>query len=181
MFVVLVGLPVRAMMSAEQREQMPLGIFAFGVSAALRRREDLGEVERKVDWNQRVEGEREEAEPGGPNSASPHPHLHSDRPVNEGLEPPQADAGTWPCVKKASGAPCPERAAEAPQRRCLRRPWRVCYIFMPPIAAAFSTVTVTSSVPAFSKVSVSGKLSPTFSGCLRPINITCRPPGLSVV
>jgi len=181
MFVVLVGLAVRLTISADQRQNMALGIFTLGVSAALRRPEHLGEVESKVDGDQRVKGEREEAEPRGPNTASPPPHLNSDRPVNEGLERCRADAGAWPCLEKASGALRPARAAKAPQRPCLRRRWRACYIFMPPIAAAFSTVTVTSSFPAFSKVSVSGKLSPTFSGCLRPTNITCRPPGLSIV
>ena len=136
------------------------------MGAALLHLDRLGKVESEVDGDQRVKGEREEAEPRGPNSTAPRPHSHSEWPVNEGLEQPRADGGTGPSLKKASGTPRLARAAKAPQRPCLRRPWRVCYIFMPPIAAAFSTVTVTSSFPAFSKVSVSGKLSPTFSGCL---------------
>jgi hypothetical protein len=81
MLVVLVGLAVRVTMSADQREQMPLSVFAFGVSAALRQREHLSDIERKVDRHQRVEGEREEAEPRGPNPASPHCPSHSGSPA----------------------------------------------------------------------------------------------------
>ena len=36
-----------------------------------------------------------------------------------------------------------------------------------------------STSPAFSNLSFSGKLSPSFSGAFRPINIRCMPPGLS--
>ena len=56
MFVVLVGLPVRAVMAAEQRQQLPLGIIDFGVRATpVRRLERLGKVESEVDGDQRVE------------------------------------------------------------------------------------------------------------------------------
>ena len=57
-------------MSAEQRQQTPLGAIDLGVGATLvRRLERLGEVEGKVDRHQRVEREREEAEPRGPDPA----------------------------------------------------------------------------------------------------------------
>jgi len=56
---VLVGLPVRVMMSAEQPEQMPLGTILSDRSAAVRRGlEGSGKVEGKVDRHQRVESKR---------------------------------------------------------------------------------------------------------------------------
>ena len=56
---VLVRLPVRAMMSAEQPEQMPLGTTPWDRSAAVRRGlEGSGKVEGKVDRDQRVESKR---------------------------------------------------------------------------------------------------------------------------
>ena len=59
MLAVLVGLPARAMMSAEQREQMPLGTIPCDRSAAVRRGlEGSGKVEGKVDRDQRVESKR---------------------------------------------------------------------------------------------------------------------------
>jgi hypothetical protein len=55
MLAVFVGLPVRAMMSAEPREQMPLGTIRCDLSAAVRRGpEGSGKVEGKVDRHQRI-------------------------------------------------------------------------------------------------------------------------------
>ena len=56
---VLVGLPVRVMMSAEQPEQMPLGTTPWDRSAAVRRGlEGSGKIEGKMDRDQRVESKR---------------------------------------------------------------------------------------------------------------------------
>jgi hypothetical protein len=78
MFAVLVGCAARVAMAAEQRPQAPFAIIDLGVGAAqLRRAEELGEVEDKMDRHQRVEGERDEAEPRGPNPASPFSYAHS--------------------------------------------------------------------------------------------------------
>jgi hypothetical protein len=56
---VLVGLPLRAMMSAEQPEQMPLETIPSDRSAAVRRGlEGSGKVEGKMDRDQRVESKR---------------------------------------------------------------------------------------------------------------------------
>lgn len=76
MLAVLVGLPARVMMSDEQRQQMPFAVINLGMGAALGRLEGLGDIEGKVNRHQRVEGERQEAEPCGPDPASPRPHSH---------------------------------------------------------------------------------------------------------
>ena len=78
MFVVLIGLAIRVAMAAEHRQQRPFGITDLGVGTAqMRRLERLGEVEGKVDRSQRVEGERQDAEPRGPDPASPISHSRS--------------------------------------------------------------------------------------------------------
>ena len=80
MFAVLVGRAVRFRMSAEHGQQTPLGAAGLDVGAAvLRRLERLGEVEGKVDRHQRIEREREKAEPRGPDPASPLSRSHSAR------------------------------------------------------------------------------------------------------
>jgi hypothetical protein len=59
MLAVLVGLPVRSMMSAEQREQLPLGtIFSDRSTAVHPGLEGSVKVEGKVDRHQRVESKR---------------------------------------------------------------------------------------------------------------------------
>jgi hypothetical protein len=82
MFAVLVGGAVRFTMSAERRQQTPLGAADPGMNAALvLRLERLGEIEGKVDRHQRVERKREEAETRGPEPASPISRSHSGAPV----------------------------------------------------------------------------------------------------
>ena len=82
MFAVLVGRAARFTMPAEQRQQTPLGVITLDLGAAvLGRFKRLGEVEGKVDRHQRVEREREEAEPRGPDPASPLSRSHSDAPA----------------------------------------------------------------------------------------------------
>ena len=77
MFVVLIGLAIVAM-PGKQRQQRPFGITDLCVGTAqLYRLERLGEVEGKVDRSQRVEGERQDAEPRGPDPASPISHSRS--------------------------------------------------------------------------------------------------------
>ena len=86
MFAVLVGRAVRFTMSAEQRQQTPLGAADLDVSAAvLRRLERLGEIEGDVDRHQRVERERKEAESRGPDPASPLSRSHPGAPALEVL------------------------------------------------------------------------------------------------
>ena len=86
MFVVLIGLAIVAM-PGKQRQQRPFGITDLGVGAAQAcRLERLGEVEGKVDRSQRVEGERQDAEPRGPDPASPLSHSHSVVPANGDLD-----------------------------------------------------------------------------------------------
>ena len=80
MFAVLVGRAVRFTMSAQQRQQTPLGAIDLAMGTALRP-ERLGEVKAKVDRHQRVEGERKEAEPRGPDPASPLSRSHSGAPA----------------------------------------------------------------------------------------------------
>ena len=75
-FVVLVGRTLRFTMAAEQRQQTMLGTTGLLICGMPRRRERLGKVERQVDRHQRVDGERQEAEPRGPNRASPTPRSH---------------------------------------------------------------------------------------------------------
>ena len=83
MFVALIRLPIRVAMAAEHRQQRPFGITDLGVGTAqMRRLERLGEVEGKVDRNQRVEGECQDAEPRGPDPASPLSHSPSVVPAN---------------------------------------------------------------------------------------------------
>ena len=78
MFVVLIGLAIRVAMPAGQRQQRPFGITGLGAGPAqVRRLERLGEVEGKVDRNQRVEGEREDTKSRGPDPASPISHSRS--------------------------------------------------------------------------------------------------------
>ena len=83
MFVVLIGLAIRVAMAGKHRQQRPFGITDLCVGAAqLCRLERLGEVESKVDRHQRVEGERQDAEPRGPDPASPLSHSPSVVPAN---------------------------------------------------------------------------------------------------
>jgi len=77
MFAVLVGLSVRVPVSAEQRQQAPLGIIDLSVGAALRRFKGFSDIEGEVDRHQRVEDERKETEPGDPDFAPPRPHPHA--------------------------------------------------------------------------------------------------------
>jgi len=87
MFVVLIGLAIRVAMPGKQRQQRPFGITDLCVGAAqVCRLERLGEVEGKVDRSQRVEGERQDAEPRGPDPASPLSHSHSVVPANGDLD-----------------------------------------------------------------------------------------------
>jgi len=87
MFVVLIGLAVRVAMPAKQRKQSPFGITGLGVGATqMCRLERLGYVEGKVDRHQSVEGERQDAEPRGPDPASPLSHSHSVLPANGDLD-----------------------------------------------------------------------------------------------
>jgi len=65
-FAVLVGRALRFMMAAEQRQQMTLGTTGLLIHGMLRRCERLGKVERQVDRHQRVDDERQKAEPRGP-------------------------------------------------------------------------------------------------------------------
>jgi hypothetical protein len=83
MFTMLVGRAVRFTVSAEQRQQTLLGIADLDMGAALLRgpKRALGEVEGQVDRHQRVEREREEAEPRGPDPASPLSQSHSEAPA----------------------------------------------------------------------------------------------------
>jgi hypothetical protein len=82
MFAVAFGLAVRVTMSAEQRQQLPFTVVDRGVGATLMRRlERLGKVKGKMHRHQRVEGEREEAEPCGPDRAPPLPRSHSGAPA----------------------------------------------------------------------------------------------------
>lgn len=84
MFAVLVGLAADVLVADEQRQQMPFGAagLSVGVDAPLvRRRERLGEIEGDVNRHERVEREREEAEPRGPDRASPFFRSHSGVPV----------------------------------------------------------------------------------------------------
>ena len=91
------------------------------------------------------------------------------------------EAAVGSCCKVVAVGPPPLVSRTLAQRKFWPRAGVGIYIRMPPIEPAFSTLTDTSSFPAFSKVSVSGKLSPSFSGCLRLISITWNPPGPSVV
>ena len=86
MFVVLIGLAIRVAMAAEHRQQRPFGITDLCVGTAqLYRLERLGEVEGKVDRHQRVEGECQDAEPRGPDPASPISHSRSAVLAKRGL------------------------------------------------------------------------------------------------
>ena len=78
MFVALIRLPIRVAMAAEHRQQRPLGTTDLCVGTTqVCRLERVGEVEGKVDRSQRVEGERQDAEPRGPDPASPISHSRS--------------------------------------------------------------------------------------------------------
>ena len=84
MFVELIGLAIRVAMPGKQRQQRPFGITDLCVGAAqVCRLERLGEVEGKVDRSQRVEGERQDAEPRGPDPASPISHSRFGRAGEE--------------------------------------------------------------------------------------------------
>ena len=85
MFAVLFGLPVRMTVPAEQRQQLPLRVVDVSVGAAPRRLEGFGDIEGEVDRDQRVEDEREKAEPRGPGPTSPGPCSHPVTPVQEVL------------------------------------------------------------------------------------------------
>ena len=78
----------------------------------------FGEIEGKVDRHQRVQGEREEAEPHGPGPASPLPHSHSVTPAVAVSVPGELSATL---ESSATGGPTgrppvPKRAG----RDCLR-------------------------------------------------------------
>ena len=80
-FAVVVGFAADMTVADEQRQQMPFGAagLSVGVRApVVRRRERLGQVEGNVDRHERIEHEREEAEPRGPDPASPTSHSHAD-------------------------------------------------------------------------------------------------------
>ena len=82
MFAVFFGLAARVTMSAEQRQQLPFAVVDLGVGATLMRRlERLGKLEGKMHRHQRVEGEREEAKPCGPDRAPPLPRSHQGAPA----------------------------------------------------------------------------------------------------
>ena len=82
MFAMLAGFVIRRSVSDEQCQQMPFDATGLGVATVLARRlERLGEVEGHVDGHQRVEGERKQAEPRGPDPASPLSRSHSGAPA----------------------------------------------------------------------------------------------------
>jgi hypothetical protein len=72
-FAMLVGWTLRFMMSDEQRQQMPFGTTGLIIHDVPRGRERLGKVERQMDRHQRIDGERQQAEPRGPHPLSPTP------------------------------------------------------------------------------------------------------------
>ena len=92
-FATLVGLAVRVTMSAEQRQQMLFDITGRDAGAAqVCRLERLSEAEGQVDRHQRVEHECKEAEPRGPNPASPHCPSHVGSPTVVVLPPGESSA-----------------------------------------------------------------------------------------
>lgn len=77
MFAVLVGPVIRVAVSGEQRHYVSVDAIGLGTGTALSRRsKDFGKVERKVYWDQRVQSEREKAEPCSPDLRSPLSQLH---------------------------------------------------------------------------------------------------------
>jgi len=54
-------------------------------------------------------------------------------------------------------------------------------VFSGPIAPAFSTLTVTSRLPAFSKTRVNGNDWPGRSWSVKPISMMCIAPGSSLI
>jgi hypothetical protein len=82
MFAMIAGRAVCFRVSAEQRQQTLLDAADLEVGdAMLRRLGRLGEIEGKVDRDQRVEREREEAESRGPDPASPLSRSHWGAPA----------------------------------------------------------------------------------------------------
>ena len=77
----LAGLVSGFIMSADQRQQAPFGTTGLIIRRVLRRRECLGEIEGNMHRHQRVDSERNEAEPCGPWLASPSPRSHSGVPA----------------------------------------------------------------------------------------------------
>jgi hypothetical protein len=81
---VVVGFAADMTVADEERQQMPFGAtgLSVGVRAPMvRRGERLGQVEGNVDRHERIEREREQAEPRGPDRASPLSCSHSGAPA----------------------------------------------------------------------------------------------------
>ena len=83
-FAVVVRFAADMTVADEQRQEMPLGAGGVCVSMGapmVRRGERLGQVEGDVDRYERIKRERKQAEPRGPDRASPLSRSHTNASV----------------------------------------------------------------------------------------------------
>jgi hypothetical protein len=79
-FAVVVRFATGVAMADKQRQEMPVGATGLGVRVSapmVRRGERLGQVEGYVDRYERIKRERKQAEPRGPDGASPLSRSHT--------------------------------------------------------------------------------------------------------
>jgi hypothetical protein len=83
-FAVVVRFAAAMTVADEERQEMPVGASGVCVSVSapmVRWTQRLGQVEGNMNRHERIEREREEAEPCGPDRASPLSRSHSDAPA----------------------------------------------------------------------------------------------------